>query len=92
MTLQQLTGCGDNFADSNFQQPLVGRAAPGVIGPAACVSQHNRLRREWAVARRICRTKNCHDRNSQSGRQMHGPGIAADEQAAAAGEGDEFGN
>jgi hypothetical protein len=92
MTLQQLPSCRDDFANRDFEQTLFRFRVPSVIGYTARASQHNRSRPEWAVARRVCRTKNCHHRNFQSGRQVDRPGIAADQEASPARERDQLRN
>src|SRR5450432_620425 len=77
---QQLPRCGNNFADRDFQNSFVGLRPPLVRCEAQGASQNNFSPGEWAIASRICRTKNCHDGNAQSRRQMYWPGVARSEE------------
>ena len=85
---QQLPGSSNHLCRADFKQAIVRPEDMAVAGVAGGTAQHNTPGTKRTVARRISRAENPDHRNSQRRRQVHGTGIATDEQPGATSERD----
>src|SRR5450755_517704 len=91
MALLQQLPCGSHHPPgADFEQSIIRRERVAVAGVAHRTAEHDAAGLEGAVARRIGRSEDPDDGNSEGRRQMHGAGIAADEQTSATSERDEL--
>ena len=67
-------------------QALIGTVRVRAVVDTVAATQHDRPRRIRAVPVRPCRSEQCHHRHSQRRSQVHGTGVAADEEAGAPGQ------
>src|SRR5581483_10159483 len=88
---EQLLGGRNDVGGSDREQAGVAAVTVRVGSHALAAAQNNAARSVRAVARGIGGTKNRHHGNTQRCRQVHRAGVAAEEQAGAAGKGDQVG-
>src|SRR5579862_8880138 len=82
--LAQLSPSGNHLSGTDFKQALIRTTHMAVAGIAGSTAQHDTARAERTVTRWIGGSEDRDHGNAQGRREMHGAGVAPDEQTCTA--------